>query len=128
MSPINAANFELDAPRPQGAGTTGRFIRGPLSLVWLAQAARLPGRALHVALWLLYRSGLQRSQTVKLAGTELFGVTRWACQRGLRQLEGAKLVVVERRTGKAPLVTLLGAAHVQRGVRPHNPARRETRP
>lgn len=128
MSPINAANFEFDTPRPQGAGTTGRFVRGPLSLVWLAQAARLPGRALHVALWLLYRSGLQRSQTVKLTGMALFGVTRWACQRGLKQLEVANLVAVERRTGKAPLVTLLGAAHTQRGVRPHCPARGETKP
>lgn len=125
MPPINPTKFEMSSVRARG--TPGRFVRGPLSLDWLAAAAKLPGRALHVALWLLYRSGLEGSQTIKLAGMKLFGLTRWTCQRGLKQLEGAKLVAVERRTGKAPLVTLLGAAHVQRGARPHNPARQETK-
>lgn len=90
-------------------GPKQRFIRGPLSLGWISRAAKLPGQALHVALWLSYQSGLHRSLTVKLRGQDAFGVTRWASSRALEVLEDAGLVRVERRPGKAPVVTLLGA-------------------
>ncbi len=86
-----------------------RFIRGPLSLDWVGRAAGLPGQALHVAIWLLYLSGLHGSQSVKLAGAGAFGVTRWAAQRGLKQLEHSGLVEVERHPGRKSRVTLLGA-------------------
>lgn len=87
----------------------GRFLRGPVPLDWLEQAAKLPGRALHagVALWFL--NGFQQAGTVKARPSVFrdFGLDRHASYRALHQLEKAGLVCLVRKKGAAPLVTLL---------------------
>jgi len=76
---------------------------------WLENAARLPGRALHVALALRHQSALKRSLTVTLPNRQLaeFGLDRDAKRRGLAALESARLVIVERNPGRNPIVTIL---------------------
>lgn len=95
--------------RPPRHQVGERFLKGPIPLPWLGAAACLPGRALHVALAVWFLAGLRRSSQVKLghAALALFGVKRHAGARGLKALEGAKLVSVARQIGKAPDVTLL---------------------
>lgn len=84
------------------------FIWGPIPGAWTSQAAKLPGRALHVALALWFLAGKSKADTVKLSNETLerFGVGRHTAYRALRKLEGAGLVVVKRQRGRCPLVTI----------------------
>jgi hypothetical protein len=86
----------------------GRFLKGPVPLDWLATAARLPGRALHVGIVIWFRSGLTKNRSVRLSRAQLapFGIDRHTLRRALTVLEAAKLVSVTRGPGKSPVVTL----------------------
>jgi hypothetical protein len=97
------------APHPKQGR---RFLRGPIPLDWINAATRASGRGsgLQVALALWYLSGLNRqARTVKLRGSVLraMGLDRHAGYRGLKALENANLIEVERRPGRCPVVTLL---------------------
>lgn len=95
-------------------GPAGRFIKGPLPLTWMQEAARLPGKTLQVALTLWYLAGLQKTSTVRLASRplDLMGVSRDAKYEALARLANAGLVTVEQKVGQAPMVTL----HPQKGA------------
>ena len=88
-----------------------KFIKGPISLKWISSAARLPGKALHVALALKFLEGLTRSRKISLSNRilVLFGVDRFAKARGLKELEKADLISVARKQGCSPVVTILTA-------------------
>lgn len=62
-----------------------------------------------MALWFL--AGLARRRRVKISSAVLtaLGVDRFARYRGLKALEEAGLVGVERRVGCNPVVTILEA-------------------
>ena len=102
----------LTPPRPGAAPASPRFIKGPLPLSWLRRAAALPGKALHIALGLLYMSGLCRSATVtfKRKTAAEFGVSPDATYDALTNLEAAGLVRVDRHRGRSPTVTILDPA------------------
>jgi hypothetical protein len=87
------------------------FVRGPLPWSWVVQAARLPGKALHIALVLWLLAGLRRTRTVTLGSKHLrdCGIQRHTAYRALRALELANLVGVERARGRGPIVTILAA-------------------
>ena len=96
-------------PQPVRCRRSGLFVKGPIDWAWLAAAARLPGKALHVAMALRQSAGMQRSGPVALSGARLkeAGVSRYAAYRGLCQLEQAELVDVTRHRGRQPRVTIL---------------------
>lgn len=98
----------LHAPRPR---TGEPFLKGPIPWRWLCVAFSLPGKAGAVAVALWQRIGITNKRTVKLSYSQLLsmGVNRYAAIRSLKQLEGAKLVSVRRRSGCAPEVTVLDA-------------------
>ncbi len=92
----------------QSKAQGGPYIRTtPLS--WICQATGLPGKASAVGLVLWYLSGVSKSKTVKLTRLRLsrFGLLPETGRRGLRALERAKLVHVERSGKKSPRVTLV---------------------
>jgi hypothetical protein len=94
-----------------------KFLRGPIPLVWLEQACQLPGRApLAVALAIWWLRGMRdRFDRLPLTSDSLrrFGVfNRQAKDRGLRALERAGLIRVERRQGKNPMVAILGVSEL----------------
>ena len=95
-------------PRPHKRATR-HFLRGPIDLAWIQEAARLPGAGLHVGIALWYRAGFQESKTVSLNLSRLkdFGVERDAGSRALKRLEAEALVSVVRAPGKMARVTLL---------------------
>jgi hypothetical protein len=78
-------------------------------MAWLEKAARLPGRALHVALAIRHQSDLERSPTVALRNKhcKVFGVGRDTKRRGLADLEMAGLVTVDRKPRRNPVVTII---------------------
>ena len=120
MSPIDADRFRIrdrgcsgigyrrstTPPRPK-AGE--KYVRGPIPLDWLSRAAKLPGRSLHVSIALWFVAGLTRSREVPLSNlsSARFGLDRNAKYRALAWLEKAGLIAVERKLGRAPLVTIL---------------------
>ena len=93
----------------------GWFLKGPTPLVWLAMAAKCPGKSLHVAVVIRFLSGLKRTPTLQLNTQYLryFGVDRYSTYRALRWLEAAGLIEVERKSGTLPVVTIreLRAGH-----------------
>ena len=118
--------MDLDAMRRQivkvklDGSTTARvprhrqgehFLRGPIPLTWLAEAAHASGAGsgFRVAIAIWYLVGLHRdARTVQLTRRALsaLGVGRHAGYRGLAALESAGLVSVVRRSGCLPWVTV----------------------
>lgn len=80
-----------------------------IPIPWLERAASLPGRSLHagIAVWTIVN--VTGCATVPLSnlGSLQFGLDRNAKYRALAWLEGAGLVRVERKLGRAPMVTIL---------------------
>ena len=86
------------------------FLRGPIPMAWLEQAAHCPGKALAVGLAIWFLSGMKKGTAkLQLTGTALrrFNVSRKAGYDGLRRLQDAGLVAVVRHAGRSPIVTLL---------------------
>lgn len=84
-----------------------KFLKGPIPLHWLLSVFPLPGKALHVAVALWYRSGLEKSCRVKFNQSRWKGVSRDSARRGLCALERAGLVRVMRHPGRVPIVTIV---------------------
>ena len=90
--------------------TEGRFIRGPLPLLWWREAGKLSKSANRVGLALFYLRGLSKSNRFKLTPARLreLGIGRDARRRGLEDLERAGLVrVLESGRGKVAVVEIL---------------------
>ena len=66
------------------------FLKGPIPIEWLCRAARLPGKALAVALALWFQAGTRKRSTDLVIGKTLlerFGLSRRSRGRGLDELE-----------------------------------------
>ncbi|MGB3291102.1 MAG: hypothetical protein WBA83_17675 [Burkholderiaceae bacterium] len=102
---------EFSAREDKGQHRSRRFIKGPIPLDWISEAACLPGKTLHVALALQYLAGLTKSNTIKLPAKTLdvMGVARNAKADALVRLQRAGLIAVRQLPGRAPVVTLLVA-------------------
>jgi hypothetical protein len=87
----------------------GKFIAGPVDVAWVCRASRLGVKALLVGLALWHVKGLRRSATFILSNlmVQEWGVSRDAKRRGLRALERAGLILIERRGKRSPQVTLV---------------------
>lgn len=116
MNPIDLDKFRVRPRsvrdrkmRPARPRKGEHFLKGPIPLPWLEIAASLPGKSLHAGVALWYAAGLTRSRSVALsniAGGKL-GLDRNSKYRALQWLEQAGLVSVERKLGRAPIVTIL---------------------
>lgn len=106
-----ADQVDLKPGQPPRHRPGERFLKGPIPMEWLALAAKLPGKALHVGMAVWHLAGMKRSSTVILTASLLrsLGVTRYAARRALKVLEQAQLVSVGRHRGRNPTVVLLEA-------------------
>jgi len=104
-----AAHFTSRKTRLAPLNKGEKFLKGPIPLKWLTTASKLPGRALHVGISLWYLSGLRKTRVIKLTNVLLadFGVKKDAKRRGLKALEEAGLISIEKRKCKNPIVTIL---------------------
>lgn len=86
----------------------GRFLAGPIGWDWLTAAARLPGKALHVALVIQFQWRLNKSRPFSLSSQEVrsLGMHRSTASRALAALASAGLVTVVRHRGRSPMVTV----------------------
>ena len=111
------SNYSLDRDNPVAApakaqaprARSSRFLKGPIPLPWLTDAAKLPGKALHVGVVLWFLAGLRKTNEVALSPSRSreFGIGRHSGYRAIRQLETARLITVDRHRGRAPIVTIL---------------------
>jgi hypothetical protein len=102
----NACNAKPKRPPRHGPG--GKFLKGPIPWPWLQQAAKLPGKALHVALLLWQKAGYRRDRRVRfcLAHGGQLGMRPDAARRGLRALAKAGLVTIHQSPGRCQEVSL----------------------
>ncbi len=120
MPPIDPRfRLRTQLPRPRnrirkpfrGPPNGERFLQGPIPLNWLSVAARLPGKVAACRHRALVRGRAPqfgcRSRFAISTG-QRFGLDRNAKYRALRWLEGAGLITVERKLGRAPIVTING--------------------
>ncbi len=92
-----------------GAAAEAQICACQIPFDWLSAAAYLPGKSLHAGIALWYLAGRARSSRVPLSNvaSQAFGLDRNAKYRALEWLEEAGLIAVERKTGQAPIVTVL---------------------
>lgn len=115
FKPLSNKDLKRFAKRPHNSSPNIKqnrkswFLKGPIPLLWLQVAAKLPGKSLNVGIALWFLSGLTKKRTVALKSSHLikFGVCRGAKQRCLASLEKAGLVLVKRKRGKSPEVTII---------------------
>ncbi len=109
---VNKAMSPFNKPFVSHPRQRTPFIKGPIPLTWVQQAARLPGRTLHLGMILWYLAGVRRSTqgAVSYTVAEHFGLNRYTVYRGLARLEKAGLVVVSRVRGRRLGFTLLQAS------------------
>ena len=103
---LNESSLVYAVPKPN---VKLRFIKGPIPHGWITGAAQLPGKALAVALVLAYAKGLKRSNTIHLTPTLYrdFGLSRHSLYRALIRLRDRKLILVDTKQGRSPIVTIL---------------------
>ncbi len=85
------------------------FLRGPIPMEWLEEAAKLPGKTINVAIALWWRWGMAKGKPFKLTQTALkfVNVERDAANDGLARLEHAGLIQLERKPGGRPTISIL---------------------
>ncbi len=95
------------------------YLKGPIPGPWLFATARLPGKALAVALLLCHLSSMRRTRVGVLSMKRLakWGIHRNAAYRALKAMEQAGLVKVERHVGRLSRVTLLDTPEALRSPR-----------
>ncbi len=115
--------------RAQRTRAHGLFLKGPIPWPWLSAAARLPGRALHVAVGIRLLVGMKKTSRIALSVSWLaeLGLSRHAAYRGLTALEGRGLVSVDRHRGRKPMVTVIELEADGRAPSPPPAAGRESR-
>ena len=99
--------------REQRCRRASRFLKGPIPLALLQEAARLPGRALVLYLAIWHRADLRRSPEVSLPTDYLagWGIDKDAKRRAITALERAGLVrVLDRGPGRSRKVALIKPA------------------
>lgn len=95
------------APKPKHKGKWKRqFTRFPYAWQVRLQDCKA-GSTYRLALYLLYEHWRNGGRRIRLSNGVLAGVDRTTKWDGLRVLERAGLVQIERRQRKAPLVTCL---------------------
>lgn len=108
-----------NSPATPSLPTSVRLIRpSPKRIVdfdWLARAAKLPGKTLHVACAIWFVASLHRTPTIRLApyALRMFGVSRDCCYDSLRRLADAEQIALSTCRGRLPRLTL-----VDRQVKP----------
>ena len=100
--------IETEVSRQFKGRRKGRFLKGPIPMPLISAAAKLPGQSLALYLAVHHQTALTGKQVVTLPSSLLveMGINRDAKARGLRHLESAGLIRVERVQGRSVRVSL----------------------
>jgi hypothetical protein len=92
--------------------TGGLFLRGPIPMPWLYEAAKLGISPLWVGCVLWHLAGLKKSHTFLVSNLHLhrWGIERRAKSRALKALSDAGLITIAGRGKRSPRVTIVATA------------------
>lgn len=87
---------------------SGPFLKGPITISWLNRVARLPGKAINVALAIRWLSDMNADYPIKLTrkAMEQFNFSSDAASDALRLMEKEGLIKVQKRPGQKPLIEI----------------------
>lgn len=105
---IPEREIETEVSRGFKGRRKGRFLKGPIPMPLISTAAKRPGQSLALYLAIHHQTALTGKQLVTLPSSLLIemGINKDAKARGLRQLENAGLIRVERVRGRSVRVSL----------------------
>ena len=121
--PVKRVRLNPSTGQLEEAPARPLFLKGPIPLDWLSQAAQMPGKALALGLALWWLHGMSKGAPFKLSkkATDLFDISRDAGYDALRRLESAGLISVIRARGQRPTVKVLISKPAQPPIRAPNP-------
>jgi hypothetical protein len=92
--------------------SSSRFIKGPIPLIWLANANRLGGSVGVVAFVLWFYDGMNAGRPFKIDHSldDITGVSRQTRQSALKKLEQARLIELKINRGAYPTVRIIKPA------------------
>ena len=110
--PVKRVRLDSSTGKYIGAPLTVPFLKGPIPMAWLNEAAKLPGKAINLGLAIWWLDGMAKTKTFKLTGKALdqLDISRDAAADALKRLEGRGLIRVQRAPGQRPTVEILSAA------------------
>ena len=110
--PVKRVRHDSSTGKYIEAPLTAPFLKGPIPMAWLNEAAKLPGKALNLGIAIWWLAGMAQTKTFKLTGKALdqLGVSRDASADALKRLEGRGLIRVQRAPGQRPTVEILSVA------------------
>lgn len=85
------------------------FLKGPIPIAWLSRAARLPGKALNVALAMRWLSDMNADAPIKLTRVAMdkFHFSADAASDALLRMEDAGLIKLHKNPGQRHLIEVL---------------------
>ena len=86
-----------------------RFVCGPIPCEWLRPALAFGGKAGNLTWAIWWLAGMEKSNPIRLTGRVLrdFHISPRSARRLLNDFEQAGLLNVDRKRGRAPVITLL---------------------
>lgn len=113
-SPLPVTTGSCATNRRRKRVSADRFLAGPVPMSWLAEAYRRGSAAQAVGLALWHARGMQRGREapikVNAASRRPMGLSQDQARRGVRALEAAGLVKIERGgRGRCAVVTIVTA-------------------
>ena len=110
--PVKRVRLDSSTGKYIGAPLTVPFLKGPIPMAWLNEAAKLPGKAINLGIAIWWLAGMAQTKTFKLTGKALdqLGVSRDAAADALKRLEARGLIRVQRSPGQRPTVEILSVA------------------
>jgi hypothetical protein len=107
--PVRRVKRNVSTGQWEEAKTKELFIRGPIPMSWVQKAAKLPGKALALAMGLWWLQGMAKGVEVTVTRLMLqrMNLSRDAAADGLTRLEDAGLIKVTRAPGKRPRVHIV---------------------
>jgi hypothetical protein len=110
--PVKRVRHDSSTGKYMDAPLTTPFLKGPIPMAWLNEAAKLPGKALNLGIAIWWLAGMAKTNTFKLTGKALdqLDVSRDAASSGLKRLEAQGLIRVQRAAGQRPTVEILPVA------------------
>jgi hypothetical protein len=109
LGTVELIEVETATVRAAKARRSERFLKGPVLMRHIGAANKLSGQALALLLAVHHQIALTGKPMVTLPRglLDTLGVSKDAKSRGLRQLEGAGLLVVDRSSGRAARIGLV---------------------
>ena len=107
--PVKRVRHDSSTGKYIEAPLSAPFLKGPIPMAWLNEAAKLPGKAINLGIAIWWLHGMAKTKPFKLTGKALdqLGVSRDAASSALKRLEAQGLIRVHRSPGQRPAVEIL---------------------